>query len=76
MSGGKGWRILSAFFRQPSQNIGRLKHSSGTVSDSQNFEGYITNISLNFTRKNNPSFKLKEYFNPKCEYCHVIQTQL
>lgn len=52
----------------------RGKHSSGTLSHSQNSEGRV-NVLLNFVRKNNPSFRLKEYFNLKCEYCHVIQIQ-
>lgn len=38
--------------------------------------GHVTSILLNFISKNNPSFRLKEYFNPKYEYCHFIQTQL
>lgn len=45
------------------------------VSESQNSDGCVTNVLLNFVRKNNPSFRLKEYFNLKCEYCHVIQIQ-
>lgn len=74
LSGGEGRRIPSAFPTTLSEHR-QGKRSSGTVSESQNSEGCVTNVLLNFVRKNNPSFRLKEYFNLKCEYCHVLQIQ-